>query len=42
MSMTSAKFEQYNGKLPKDAEIYSCTYKNVEEAKAAFLKDLEK
>ena len=38
----SGGFVQYNGKLPKEAEIYSCTYKTVEDAKKAFLKDLQK
>ena len=42
MNNNAAGFVQYDGKLPKDAEIYSCTYKNVKEAKAAFLKGLKK
>ena len=35
-----AEFIQYNGKLSKDAETYSCTFKSVKEAKKALLKGL--
>ena len=35
------EFIQHDGSLGKEAREYSCSYKNVEEAKRAILEDLE-
>lgn len=34
-------FVQYDGTLPKEANLLSCSFKTVEQAKKAILKDLE-
>ncbi len=41
MSRTT-EFIQHEGSLDKDARKYSCSYKNVKEAKRAILEDLKK